>query len=277
MRPAPGTGGPNARRLTAASTAAARQPRGMTVVPALAEPPPRRLAVALHDVEPSTFERCALIRDWLDDLGIDRVTLLVIPATGLHPFSDRCPDLVPWLHERARLGDAIAQHGLTHRQTRPASPGRHALARWQGGPAAEFCGLDPEETRHAVTTGRRLLERVGLRIRGFVPPAYAQTPALRAELSGSFDWWASLSRVHRYRGDAVGGIALGLGTSSAGKRALSPWLLPHAAHARRHAPVLRLDLHPADFDHRAHVRAVERTLAQAVGRAAVSYDDLARG
>jgi predicted deacetylase len=27
------------------------------------------IAVSLHDVEPATFERCALIRDWLDDLG----------------------------------------------------------------------------------------------------------------------------------------------------------------------------------------------------------------
>ena len=44
--------------------------------------PPERdvLAVAVHDIEPATFERAALIRDWLDDLGVDRVTLLVIPA-----------------------------------------------------------------------------------------------------------------------------------------------------------------------------------------------------
>jgi hypothetical protein len=26
-------------------------------------------AVAIHDVELATFTRCALIRDWLDDLG----------------------------------------------------------------------------------------------------------------------------------------------------------------------------------------------------------------
>jgi hypothetical protein len=25
------------------------------------------VAVAIHDIEPATFERCALIRDWLDD------------------------------------------------------------------------------------------------------------------------------------------------------------------------------------------------------------------
>src|SRR2546429_9467231 len=30
----------------------------------------RRIAVALHDIEPATFERCALIRDWLRDHGV---------------------------------------------------------------------------------------------------------------------------------------------------------------------------------------------------------------
>jgi hypothetical protein len=30
-----------------------------------------KIAVALHDVEPSTYERVALMRDWLDDHGID--------------------------------------------------------------------------------------------------------------------------------------------------------------------------------------------------------------
>jgi len=30
------------------------------------------VAVAIHDVEPATFARTALIRDWLDDHGVDR-------------------------------------------------------------------------------------------------------------------------------------------------------------------------------------------------------------
>jgi hypothetical protein len=58
----------------------------------------RRIAVAIHDVEPATFERCALIRDWLADHGIDRATLLVIPAPDLHPFFQRRPD--PWTPTR---------------------------------------------------------------------------------------------------------------------------------------------------------------------------------
>src|SRR4051794_40339227 len=115
---------------------------------------PGTIAVSLHDVEPATFERCALIRDWLDDHGVDRVTLLVIPARDLHPFHDRRPELAEWLDERARMGDAVAQHGFQHR------------------PAAEFVGLDGDETRRAVLAGRRVLRLAGIQPRGFVAPAY---------------------------------------------------------------------------------------------------------
>ena len=51
-------------------------------------PHERTLAVAVHDIEPATFERAALIRDWLDDLGVSRVTLLVIPAIYVAPHDD---------------------------------------------------------------------------------------------------------------------------------------------------------------------------------------------
>jgi hypothetical protein len=52
----------------------------------------RTLAVALHDIEPATFERCALIRDWLDDHGVDRVTLVIYARgrVGLLALN-RCP------------------------------------------------------------------------------------------------------------------------------------------------------------------------------------------
>jgi predicted deacetylase len=211
------------------------------------------IAVAIHDVEPATFERCALIRDWLDDHGIERVTLLVIPAPDLHPFFQRRPDLAAWLLDCRDRGDAIAQHGFQHCRERPA----------------EFAGMDAVATRASIAAGRRVLSLAGVEPRGFVAPAYAYTPALRRELATGFDWWATLLRlVGRER--AAMAPALGLRAS-----ALSPLALRAGAFAA--GRLLRLDLHPADFDRPRHVLALESVLSGAARRTAVTYDDLCSG
>jgi predicted deacetylase len=232
----------------------------------------RAIAVALHDVEPATFERCALMRDWLADHGVDRVTLLVIPAPDLHPFDDRRPELADWLEERMRAGDAIAQHGFRHLRLR-RSPAHRALAtRLQGGRAAEFIGLDADETRRAVLAGRRVLRLAGVEPRGFVAPAYAYTPMLHTALAGTFEWWSSLGRLYRPDRPPTVAPALCLGTSSRLKVWGSPFFV--RAGARLAGDVLRLDLHPADVEHRRHIAAAESVLQHARRRTAVTYDDL---
>ncbi len=105
-------------------------------------PEPGKLAVALHEIEPATFERCALIRDWLDDHGVERATLLVIPARDLHPVGERSPEMVSWLSERARAGDSIAQHGFHHVPLGRAGAPQRLLAMAPGRRAGEFTGLD---------------------------------------------------------------------------------------------------------------------------------------
>ena len=126
-----------------------------------------RLAVALHNIEPATFEHCALIRDWLDDLGVRRVTLLVIPAADLHPFFQRTPALAEWLRERRDAGDGIAQQGF-------ATRGRAATGR----DAAEH-----------VRAGRRLMELADLEPSGYHAPSLGHALGARRELITSFDWW----------------------------------------------------------------------------------------
>jgi predicted deacetylase len=234
--------------------------------------PERTIAVALHGIEPATYERCALIRDWLDDHGVDRVTLLVIPARDLHPVGTRSPEMVSWLEERRGRGDAIAQHGFQHV---PLRRGR-GLARGHG----EFAGLDGDETRRAVHAGWRVLKLAGLEPDGFVAPAYAYTPALRRTLGERFRWWASLLRVHPVA--TAGGVAarepLTPAWSLAGagplRRALSPPLVRAASLLP--TQTLRLDVHPADLRNPRHMLALEWVLSRSgPRRAAVTYEDLA--
>jgi predicted deacetylase len=246
--------------------------------------PDRTIAVALHGIEPATFERCATIRDWLEDHGVDRVTLLVIPARDLHPVGERSPEMVEWLCERRRAGDSIAQHGFQHVGGRALGSPRQMLARAHGQRCGEFVGLDSEETRRAVNAGWRVLKLAGIEPDGFVAPSYAYTSALRRTLAQRFRWWAGLLRVHSSQaaGDPVaeraGAGALtpawSLACDGPLARILSPGLL--RVGSLLPTQTLRLDIHPADLQHPHHMLALEWVLGR-VGsrRRSVTYLELA--
>jgi predicted deacetylase len=238
-----------------------------------------KIAVALHDIEPATFERCALIRDWLDDHGVGRATLLVIPARDLHPLGERSPEMAQWLAERRGAGDSIAQHGFRHEQLRGGALSRRTLLPTCSSRSAEFVGLDTDEARRAVDAGWRVLKLAGIEPDGFVAPAYAYTPALRRVLPRRFRWWASLLRLHRTNAIADGHThqrlapAWGMGSEGPLQRALSPALI--RAGSLLCGQTLRLDLHPADLQHPRHTMALEWVLRRAgPRRKAITYDEL---
>lgn len=238
---------------------------------------PRRIAVALHDIEPATFERCALIRDWLSDHGVDRVTLLVIPARDLHPLGERSPEMTSWLAECRAAGDSIAQHGFQHERTRRGGLALLPSPALRGG---EFVGLDEAETQRAVNAGWRVLKLAGIEPDGFVAPSYAYTPALRSVLPRRFRWWAGLLGVHRLALAAgeqrtrLLAPVWGLGSEGPLRRTLSPALI--RAGGLLGGRTLRVDLHPADLQHPRQMIALDRVLDRAGRRReAITYDELA--
>jgi predicted deacetylase len=236
------------------------------------------IAVALHGIEPATFERCAVIRDWLQDHGVDRVTLLVIPARDLHPVGERSPEMVDWLSERRRAGDSIAQHGFQHVRPRTRASARLLLARAPGQRGGEFVGLDGEETRRAVHAGWRVLKLAGIEPDGFVAPSYAYTSALRQTLSSRFRWWAGLLRVHSAQPAVVSPLAPAWSLAATGPlgRVFSPSLV--RAGSLLPTSTLRLDLHPADLRYPRHMMALEWVLARSSSRrTAITYQELAGG
>jgi predicted deacetylase len=238
------------------------------------------IAVALHGIEPATFEHCALIRDWLEDHGVDRVTLLVIPARDLHPVGERSPEMIDWLCERRRAGDSIAQHGFQHVSLRQGSAGHRALIRARGRRPGEFAGLDGAETRRAVHAGWRVLKLAGVEPDGFVAPAYAYTSALREALSLRFRWWADLLHVHRAGTEPRTGANTRLSPawSLAATGPLSRLASPPLVRIGSLLPTrtLRVDLHPAYLRHPRHMLALEWVLKRSgPSRTAVTFRELA--
>ena len=231
------------------------------------------LAVAVHDVEPEAFARVAEIRAWLADRDVARVTLLVIPAWAERPLHAD-GELARWLRARVAAGDAVAQHGFAHRVSGEAGWPRRILSHWQGAGGAEFPGLDPAAAMTRVARGRGVLAQAGLTPRGFVAPGYAYTQGLRQGLRYSYDWFADLAAIRVRLHRDVQAPALCLGASTRLKRAASPALVRALSYAPGSA--MRVDVHPADFDHRLHVATLEWLLDRARGREAVTYDELGR-
>ena len=214
----------------------------------------RGLAVTIHDIEPRTFGRVREIREWLGVRHVDRVTLAVIPAADLHPIGTRAPLLAAWLRAQVARGDAIAQHGLRHRGAGP-----------------EFANLDLEESRGRVDAGRNLLRESELDPHGFIAPAYDYTPALVSVLRVRFAWYAERSRVRGLDTD-VRSAVLGLGATTPGTRRVS------AAASRLQASfcgsLMRLDIHPGDFDAPVRRATIESLLSRAGDRQVITYDDV---
>lgn len=97
--------------------------------------------VVLHGIAPRSLDRCALIRDWLADLGVDRVTLLVGRADGGGSGPSGDPRLATWLVERCAAGDELA-----------LAPAPHEMRR---------IDVHPDISRRRVRAVERLLARVG--------------------------------------------------------------------------------------------------------------------
>jgi predicted deacetylase len=225
------------------------------------------IAVAIHDVEPATWERCSLIRDWLADHGIERVTLLVIPARDLHPLGGRSPGMSSWLIERSAGGDSIAQHGFQHERLGGGAKASKRLLRRVGRRDGEFAGLDERETRRMVDAGWRVLKLAGAEPDGFVAPSYLYTPQLRRVLPMRFRWWATLLHVeHALAEDAGDPHERGLapawsaGTPGPVGRLIAPVVI--RAGARVSGDTLRVDVHPTTLQHPRQVRALESVLAR---------------
>ncbi len=222
----------------------------------------RLLVVAIHDVAPSSCGAAAALRDRVAARTGGPVSLLVVPRRGGRESWRAGPE-AGWLRARRDAGDEIVAHGWSH-----VGPGGRDGRELAGRPAA---GIDA-----VVHAGVQELGAAGLRAEGFIAPSYLHPPdAHRACRRAGLRWWATRGRLCW---DAGGRPlpSIGLGASTRTRRALSPGAAALAARALAAAPVVRLDLHPADLGHRRLDRAaaglLDLLLAQ--GRRALTHADL---
>lgn len=223
----------------------------------------RALCVSIHDVAPPTWSRC---QHWLKAIHAVAnipVTLLAVPHYHRdHNYHTAQFDSL--LERRLSQGDELALHGYAHLDEAgaPTSPWNRFVRNVYTLKEAEFYAIDANEARRRLSLGLEWFHRNRWPVTGFVAPAW---------LLGKESWKALREFPFRYTTTMRRFYLLpdraAIYSPSLVYSARNAWLKQFSfarnaivQSAYRHAPLLRLGLHPNDALHRDIVRNTQHLL-----------------
>lgn len=236
------------------------------------------LLITIHDVTPARSDRVRALWQLCAVRGVIPGLLVVPDWHGAAPI-ERDRAFAGWIQNCAAQGAEIFLHGERHDEIGLQRSWRdelHALGRTNK--EGEFLTLDYDMARARIDRGLARLRALELSPIGFVPPAWLAKPATHLAVRD-----AGLA-VSESDGEVL--------VHATGARLSSPvvrWSARGTLRAygsviqerlrwalQRSAPVMRIALHPADLDHPATARSVERGLDSWLGeRTQTQYSDLA--
>lgn len=229
-----------------------------------------RFLLAIHDVWPGNFPLVAGYIERLRSLGARRVALLVVPAFHGGPSMDASAEFTAWLREEAGRGSELFLHGYYHWMGELAEGGafhgrRNAwgrfVNRWLVDREAEFSGLPRAAQARIFEDGLKVWRRTGLPLSGFVAPTWHGAPAAFHLRDAGIPLWETRLRLHDLRSGRsrfVPPLAWNLGTSTGEPKLFGgrPWL-----SAMLRAPLMKVALHPGDFEGKGTEKALEKVFA----------------
>ena len=205
--------------------------------------------VSIHDVSPAFEREIDLALEMTAAIGA-RPALLVVPNFHGRAPLDAHPGYCAKLRALQGAGHEVYLHGFFHKSRDRA---RRDLA-WVyaqkivSGGEAEFRDLEPPEAEERLDEGRAVLERAGLRVDGFVAPAWAMHGWLMPLLARR-GYAFTEDHLHVY--DPAGGVkrasvVLNFASRTPGRLFSSVAWCRAAKHARAAFPA-RVAIHPKDM------------------------------
>ena len=228
--------------------------------------PRREVLLSLHDVTPVHRERIERAEALFAELGVRKVTYLLVPAFhGAEPC-DADERWIAWCRAPRSFRVDWLLHGYFHREDLAASAASAGVSerlkrRYMTAGEGEFLALSAQDAGERIARGAEVFRRVlNEEPRGFVAPAWLFNASLAAVLarhsigfhedhggiiptdgapptSAPVVTWATRTPLRKW-------------TSIAG----TPVLLT----LWRRRPLIRLAIHPHDFDHDATVASIRR-------------------
>ena len=228
--------------------------------------------VSIHDVSPAWADEVEAAIALCASVDV-RPALLVVPD-----FHGRAPLLedarfCARLRELQAAGHEVYLHGFFHRSGEHYDPARTPsrlgwlfAQRVASGGEAEMSDVSTEEGRDRVERGERVLRSAGLRIDGFVAPAWSM-PRWLLPLLGQRGYRFTEDHLRVYdpaAGRARASVVLNWATRSPARLVSTLAWCRIAKYARPLAPA-RIAIHPADMRYRVVRGEIERLLRWASG------------
>ena len=221
-----------------------------------------KLLVAIHDVTPAYAEEVRTLHLMCAARKITPALLVVPNWHGRWPL-DRHPEFVDWVKARARDGADILLHGERHDEAGIRRRITDEVRAWgRTAREAEFLTLDARHARERIHRGLEVLDRVGLRAIGFVPPAWLWRAEARDEVPSAGLRLSEDDRaiyLHE-RGGLLEAPVVRWSARGAWRAHMSAFVARvRVATMQRHA-VIRIALHPGDLAHPATIRSLALTI-----------------
>lgn len=210
--------------------------------------------VSIHDVSPAWESEVDVALEMAHAIGA-RPALLVVPDYhGRASLADH-PAYAERLRRLQADGHEIYLHGYYHR-ARPADPEAGGVARVRhvfrqkvvSAGEAEFSDVSREEAIARLDAGERMLEEAGLRIDGFVPPAWSM-PRWALDLLGArgYGFTEDHLRIHDPRGKRTRPSVVFNWASRTPGRLFSTVAWCRLARPARRVLPARIAIHPMDM------------------------------
>ena len=244
--------------------------------------PALKLLLSLHDVTPAHLQRLRRAESLFGDLGVTHATYLVIPRYHGASAIDE-PEFRTWCRQARPFGVHWCLHGYYHEERITDGHGRLSLRNWLArrlltAGEGEFLDLREREAAARIDLGRHLFRAcLGSSPRGFVAPAWLFNKALMATLrTQGFAWTEDHGRIyHVPSGMAIDAPVITWATRTFVRRHGSAVLAPVQLRCWRRRPVIRIAVHPLDFDDERIVDGIGRVIAAALrDRVPSTYDDV---
>ena len=236
--------------------------------------------VSLHDVSPQTRPVFEPMLAELKALGVARCSLLVIPDHHHRGHMLADTGFCRWLESLAREGHEMVVHGYYHqRAERPQETWKkRTITRVYTQGEGEFYDLTREEAAVLLSRARNDFRQLDVPTpSGFIAPAWLlSTAASEAVREAGFRYPTYLTGVmdyHQHEEKFIPARSLVYSPRNLWRRTCS--LLYNAGLAKflRRAPLLRLGLHPPDYQHKNLWRQVRQIVVDALNvRTAMTYE-----